>query len=84
MREFAPPRQTRFAERTGESVESRLRMTEFDLDQHDRVFEMILAKQDANNKILLGLLIAITSAAVVGVLNLVFGWVPATPPAWIG
>lgn len=50
----------------------RIFMLENDADESDRVNEMILAKIDTNTRVLIGLLITIAGAAVIGALNLIF------------
>lgn len=55
------------------TVDTRLQLGEYDHDDHDRKFELLLTRQDANNRILMGLLISFSLAALGLAGNLIAG-----------
>lgn len=68
-----PQVQPRNVQRTGQDPARQVWLINEDLDHNDRELEGIRDAIKSTNKILSGLLVATTSAAILGALNLLFG-----------
>ena len=58
-------------EREGFDVPTRLRLIEGDLDNHDNVIKTFTQKMDKNNQLLVGILVAVTTASILLVINII-------------
>lgn len=68
----AAARPTRFDQRREQGEATRLFMVENDLDEHDRIFELLISKTDRQTSIMIGILVTFTGAVLAGVANLIF------------
>lgn len=60
---------SRHAERQGFDTETRLRLIEGDLDTQDETLAKILNRMERSNQLLTGLLISVTTASILMLIN---------------
>lgn len=66
-------RRTRFESRKHLDVATRVYSLEEDMDENDRRLEGLRDELKTTNRILIGMMVSIATAAAVGALNLLFG-----------